>query len=129
MRDISAYANSPTEEHDACGIGFLADLGGPASHGVVESALAAVGAMSHRGARAADGRTGDGAGILCETPRAFLARRARALGIACACCASCGRLRLSFTRPRSRRCGSCANRGRAAQAGYRTFTLAPPFGT
>jgi glutamate synthase (ferredoxin) len=62
------------EEHDACGVGFIADLGGPATHGVIALALRAAGAMMHRGARAADGRTGDGAGILCETPRRLLAR-------------------------------------------------------
>jgi glutamate synthase (ferredoxin) len=62
------------EEHDACGVGFIADLGAPATHAVVALALQAAGAMMHRGARAADGRTGDGAGILCETPRRLLAR-------------------------------------------------------
>ena len=62
------------EEHDACGVGFLADLGNRASHELVELALTAVGAMEHRGARAADGRTGDGAGILLETPRALFLR-------------------------------------------------------
>ncbi len=61
-------------EHDACGVGFLADLSNKATHRIVELALAAVGAMEHRGARAADGRTGDGAGILMETPRALLQR-------------------------------------------------------
>ncbi len=62
------------EEHDACGVGFIADLGGPATHDVVRLALQAVGVMMHRGARSADGRTGDGAGILCETPRKLLVR-------------------------------------------------------
>ncbi|BDE05683.1 glutamate synthase large subunit [Vulcanimicrobium alpinum] len=62
------------EEHDACGVGFLADLGSRASHQIVSLALTAVGAMEHRGARAADGRTGDGAGILLETPRALFLR-------------------------------------------------------
>ncbi len=62
------------EEHDACGVGFIADLGGPATHHTVTLALEAVAAMVHRGARAADGRTGDGAGLLCETPRKMLAR-------------------------------------------------------
>jgi glutamate synthase domain-containing protein 2/glutamate synthase domain-containing protein 1/glutamate synthase domain-containing protein 3 len=62
------------EEHDACGVGFIADLGGPPSHGTVQLALQAAAAMMHRGARAADGRTGDGAGVLCETPRKLLAR-------------------------------------------------------
>jgi glutamate synthase domain-containing protein 2/glutamate synthase domain-containing protein 1/glutamate synthase domain-containing protein 3 len=63
------------DEHDACGVGFLADLSHRSgSHEVVRLALAAVGAMEHRGARAADGRTGDGAGILLETPRAIFQR-------------------------------------------------------
>jgi glutamate synthase domain-containing protein 2/glutamate synthase domain-containing protein 1/glutamate synthase domain-containing protein 3 len=61
-------------EHDACGIGFLADLTHKASHDIVRLALDAVGAMVHRGARAADGRTGDGAGMLVETPRAMYLR-------------------------------------------------------
>jgi glutamate synthase domain-containing protein 2/glutamate synthase domain-containing protein 1/glutamate synthase domain-containing protein 3 len=61
-------------EHDACGIGFLADLTHKASHEIVRLALDAVGAMVHRGARAADGRTGDGAGMLLETPRALYLR-------------------------------------------------------
>ncbi|HYZ16551.1 MAG TPA: glutamate synthase central domain-containing protein, partial [Candidatus Acidoferrum sp.] len=59
------------DEHDACGVGFLADLAPRPSHDVVRLALAAVGAMEHRGARGADGRTGDGAGLLLETPRAL----------------------------------------------------------
>ena len=71
MNDLQARL---TEEHDACGVGFIADLGGPATHETVRLALGAAGAMMHRGARAADGRTGDGAGILCETPRKLLLR-------------------------------------------------------
>ncbi len=74
MRNASVAHDVALEEHDACGVGFIADLGGSATHELVTLALAAVGAMVHRGARAADGRTGDGAGILCETPRKLLAR-------------------------------------------------------
>ncbi|HEX3463301.1 MAG TPA: glutamate synthase large subunit, partial [Candidatus Elarobacter sp.] len=74
MRDPSTPF-SANAEHDACGVGFLADLSHRSgSHEVVRLALAAVGAMEHRGARAADGRTGDGAGILLETPRAIFQR-------------------------------------------------------
>src|SRR5471032_1337751 len=58
-------------EHDACGVGFLADLSHRASHDVIRMSLEAAAAMAHRGARAADGRTGDGAGLLVETPRAL----------------------------------------------------------
>ncbi|HXP94154.1 MAG TPA: glutamate synthase large subunit [Candidatus Binatia bacterium] len=68
-------------EHDACGVGFLADLSNRASHDVIRLALEAAGSMAHRGARAADGRTGDGAGILCETPRALLQRELVASGL------------------------------------------------
>src|SRR5947209_7938286 len=63
------------DEHDACGVGFLADLAHRSpGHEVVRLALSAVAAMEHRGARAADSRTGDGAGILLETPRAIFMR-------------------------------------------------------
>jgi glutamate synthase (ferredoxin) len=61
-------------EHDACGVGFLADLSHKASHDVISMSLEAAAAMAHRGARAADGRTGDGAGLLTETPRALYLR-------------------------------------------------------
>jgi glutamate synthase domain-containing protein 2/glutamate synthase domain-containing protein 1/glutamate synthase domain-containing protein 3 len=69
------------EEHDACGVGFLADLGGPPTHELVRFALGAAACMMHRGARAADGRTGDGAGLLAETPRKLLARELEAAGL------------------------------------------------
>ena len=68
-----------TQEHDACGVGFIADLSHTASHEIVRLALEAVGCMVHRGARASDGRTGDGAGILVETPRALLMRELPAM--------------------------------------------------
>src|ERR1700738_3777303 len=74
MRHASSRL-STSYEHDACGVGFLADLSHRSgTHEVVRLALMAVGAMEHRGARAADGRTGDGARILLETPRALLQR-------------------------------------------------------
>ncbi|HKV30504.1 MAG TPA: glutamate synthase-related protein [Candidatus Dormibacteraeota bacterium] len=59
-------------EHDACGIGFVADAGGRASRGIVESALAALHRVRHRGALAADHRSGDGAGLLLAIPDAIL---------------------------------------------------------
>jgi glutamate synthase domain-containing protein 2/glutamate synthase domain-containing protein 1/glutamate synthase domain-containing protein 3 len=69
---MSNLAREP--EHDACGVGFLADLSHLASHDVIRMSLEAAAAMAHRGARAADGRTGDGAGLLVETPRALYMR-------------------------------------------------------
>ncbi|MGH7660163.1 MAG: glutamate synthase-related protein, partial [Vulcanimicrobiaceae bacterium] len=77
---MSALQNWPkVEEHDACGVGFIADLSHTASHEVVRLALEAVGCMVHRGARASDGRTGDGAGVMLETPRAVLIRELAAM--------------------------------------------------
>jgi glutamate synthase domain-containing protein 2/glutamate synthase domain-containing protein 1/glutamate synthase domain-containing protein 3 len=64
------------EEHDACGVGFVAQLGRPPSHRVVELALEALGCLTHRGAINADGASGDGAGISIQLPTEFFAREA-----------------------------------------------------
>ncbi len=61
-------------DHDACGVGFIAQLGGPASHGVVERGLEALARLAHRGGVDADGRSGDGAGLLVALPKAFFRR-------------------------------------------------------
>src|SRR5580698_4379001 len=68
-------------DHDACGVGFIAQLGGPASHGVVERGLEALSRLAHRGGVDADGRSGDGAGLLVALPRAFFRKTARVRGI------------------------------------------------
>src|SRR6476659_6292 len=72
----------PRFEHDACGIGFVAQLSGAASHAILKQALTAVGNMAHRGGVGADGKSGDGAGVLTQIPRAFFARELECLGIA-----------------------------------------------
>jgi glutamate synthase domain-containing protein 1 len=54
----------PTRERDACGIGLVADARGRASRELLDRALAGLAAVAHRGAWAADGVTGDGAGLL-----------------------------------------------------------------
>ncbi len=64
-------------ERDACGVGFVADRRGRHSHEILRRALIAVGAMSHRGAVAADARTGDGAGVLTQIPYTLLRRDLR----------------------------------------------------
>jgi glutamate synthase (ferredoxin) len=71
----------PRFEHDACGIGFVAQLSGAPSHDIVTMALTAVGNMAHRGGVGADGKTGDGAGVLTQIPRAFFARELERRGI------------------------------------------------
>src|SRR5436190_487231 len=62
----------PTLEHDACGVGAVADLSGAASHATVARALQVLDALEHRGASGAEIDTGDGAGILLQVPDAFL---------------------------------------------------------
>jgi glutamate synthase domain-containing protein 2/glutamate synthase domain-containing protein 1/glutamate synthase domain-containing protein 3 len=63
LEPIAAPLYDPRFEHDACGVGFVADLRGASSARVVPMALEALAALAHRGARGADDRTGDGAGI------------------------------------------------------------------
>src|SRR5205823_12387596 len=61
----------PRFEHDACGVGFVVDIKGRRSHTIVDQALTAVCCLSHRGAAGAEPDTGDGAGILIQTPDRF----------------------------------------------------------
>ncbi|MXY33403.1 MAG: hypothetical protein F4Y60_04805, partial [Boseongicola sp. SB0664_bin_43] len=62
----------PRNEHDACGIGFVANIGNRKSHGIVDQGLQILGNLTHRGAVGADPLAGDGAGILIQTPDAHL---------------------------------------------------------
>ena len=59
-------------EHDACGVGFVADLTGRRGHQIVSQALAVLRNLDHRGAKGSDPDTGDGAGILTQIPDALL---------------------------------------------------------
>src|SRR4029078_4335657 len=62
-------------EHDACGVGFVADAGGRSRDRVLPLALAGLAALGHRGAFGADGESSDGAGValpLHPSPLAFL---------------------------------------------------------
>ncbi len=70
----------PSREHDACGIGFVADVTGRATRAIVDAALDGLCGLRHRGAVAADSKTGDGAGVLLPLPREFLAAEAQRLG-------------------------------------------------
>ncbi|MBB6121385.1 glutamate synthase large subunit [Nocardiopsis algeriensis] len=58
----------PTFEHDACGVGFVADLTGHRSHDIIDKALTVLRNLDHRGASGADPDDGDGAGILTQIP-------------------------------------------------------------
>ena len=59
-------------EHDACGVGFVADLTGRRSHDTVAKSLTVLRNLDHRGAKGSDPSTGDGAGILTQVPDALL---------------------------------------------------------
>jgi len=65
---------SPEQEHDACGVGFIAHIKGKQSHAIVEQGLQILRNLTHRGAVGADPLAGDGAGILIQMPDAFLRR-------------------------------------------------------
>ncbi|MGQ4515980.1 glutamate synthase large subunit [Streptomyces sp. DW26H14] len=61
----------PRNEHDACGVGFVATLTGDASHELVQQALTVLRNLEHRGATGSEPDSGDGAGILLQVPDAF----------------------------------------------------------
>jgi glutamate synthase (NADPH/NADH) large chain len=62
----------PAEEHDACGVAFVVDIAGRASHDIVAQGLTALRNMEHRGASGSEPASGDGAGILLQVPDALL---------------------------------------------------------
>jgi glutamate synthase (ferredoxin) len=62
----------PQFEHDACGVGFLVNVKGRKSHDIVRQALQILVNLNHRGACGCENNTGDGAGILLQTPHTFL---------------------------------------------------------
>jgi glutamate synthase (NADPH/NADH) large chain len=68
---VVAGLYDPRFEHDACGVGFVADLTGRGGHDVVASALRVLRNLEHRGAQGGDPDTGDGAGILTQLPDEF----------------------------------------------------------
>ena len=71
----------PTNEHDACGLGFIAHIKGRKSHAIIEQGLKILVNLTHRGATGADPLQGDGAGILLQLPDAFFRRACGKLGI------------------------------------------------
>jgi len=84
MTDYSAFAlplgfepnahgtlYDPSHEHDACGVGFVADTSGVRSHRILATAIECVTNLTHRGAVSADLRTGDGAGLTTQIPYRF----------------------------------------------------------
>ncbi len=73
---------SSTQEHDACGVGFVAHIKGTKSHDIVKNALKILENLDHRGAVGADKLMGDGAGILIQLPDALYREEMAAQGVA-----------------------------------------------
>ncbi len=71
----------PSFEKDNCGFGLMAHMDGAPSHWLVQTSIEALGRMTHRGAIAADGKTGDGCGLLIKKPEGFLKAVASECGI------------------------------------------------
>lgn len=65
----------PENEHDNCGIGFVAHIKGQKSHDIVRRGLEVLANMDHRGATGADAKTGDGAGIQVQVPHEFFVKQ------------------------------------------------------
>ncbi len=71
----------PSFEHDACGIGFVANIKGYKSHQIISDALTILENMEHRGACGCENNTGDGAGIIMQTPHEFFFDECVKLGV------------------------------------------------
>ncbi len=71
---------TPELEHDACGIGFIANINGTKTNTVLRDALSMLENMEHRGGKGCNAKTGDGAGILIQLPHEFLSEEAARSG-------------------------------------------------
>src|SRR6202167_5437917 len=71
----------PAYERDSCGFGLIASLDDHASHWVVQTAISSLNRLTHRGATATDGKTGDGCGLLIKMPTPFLRAVAAEAGL------------------------------------------------
>src|SRR3954468_11299275 len=85
-RGLTGYAASQglydsRNEHDACGVGFIAHIKGAKSHAIVTQALEILANLDHRGAVGADPLLGDGAGILLQIPDALYRKWAEGEGL------------------------------------------------
>ncbi len=67
-------------EHDACGVGFVANINGIKSHSIIEQGIRVLVKLQHRGALGGDNATGDGAGMLFQIPDEFFRGEAKKLG-------------------------------------------------
>jgi glutamate synthase (NADPH/NADH) large chain len=73
-RNAPAGLYDPRFEHDACGIGAVVDIKGRKSHQTVDDALTIVEHLEHRAGKDAEGKTGDGVGILLQISHKFFSK-------------------------------------------------------
>ena len=73
LKDVGVY--SENQEHDNCGVGLVASIKGESRRDIVEKGVEALKAVFHRGAVDADGKTGDGAGIMLEVSKSFFKKQ------------------------------------------------------
>jgi glutamate synthase (NADPH/NADH) large chain len=95
QRWLDGTLYSPDFEQDSCGFGLIAQMDNQPSHTLVQNAIGSLACMTHRGAIAADGLSGDGCGLLFKKPEAFLAAVAAEAGIELASLYAAGLLFLS----------------------------------
>ena len=81
MHPQAAGLFDPAYERDSCGFGLIANLDDHPSHWVVQTAIQSLNRLTHRGAIAADGKTGDGCGLLLKKPTVFLRAIAAQAGV------------------------------------------------
>ena len=96
----------PQFEHDACGIGAVVDIKGRKSHQTVDDALSIVERLEHRAGKDAEGKTGDGVGIMLQISHKFFSKVAEELNISLAtsvnmawACSSSRRASICVRRP------------------------------
>src|SRR6516162_2715285 len=70
----------PAREHDACGVGFIADMSNTKRHDIIEKGLQILLNLDHRGAVGADPKSGDGCGMLVQIPHRFFSEECAKLG-------------------------------------------------
>ena len=71
----------PKFEHDACGVGLVANIQGVPSHSVIRQGIEVLVNLGHRGAAGADPNTGDGAGIMLQMPHQFFSAEVNKISI------------------------------------------------
>jgi hypothetical protein len=121
----------PANEHDACGVGFVAHIRGQKSHSIIEQGLLILKNLDHRGAVGADPLMGDGAGILIQIPDAFFREEMAKQGvtlpqpaITASAWSFCPRSRLPASPVRKKSSVRCAPSTRSFSAGATCRSIA-----